>query len=124
MARPKISAFSEPEIRARLSAELPHWRYEDGAIRRVFKTYGWKSTVMAFNAVAHLAEAAWHHPDVKVSYASLEVALSTHEAKGISERDLALARKIEEVVAWRPGEEGGPLEGAPDDERDGYIKRD
>ena len=124
MARPRILALTEPAILARLSAELPHWRFEDGAIRRSFKTYGWKSTAMAFNAVAHLAEAAWHHPDVKASYASLEVALSTHEAKGVSERDFALAKKIEEVVGWRPGADGGALEGTPEDERHGYIKRD
>jgi 4a-hydroxytetrahydrobiopterin dehydratase len=79
---------------------------------------------MVVNAVGHLAEAAWHHPDITLSYAWLEVRLTTHTAKGITEKDLALAKKIEEVVAWQPGLEGGALEGTPTDPRFAYIKYD
>jgi 4a-hydroxytetrahydrobiopterin dehydratase len=80
---------------------------------------------MAINTVGHLAEAAWHHPDIAASYAWLEVKLMTHTAKGITEKDFALARKIEEVVGWRPGREGGALEGTPEtDQRFAYIKYD
>ena len=57
---------------------------------------------MAVNAVGHLAEAAWHHPDIACSYAWLEVKLMTHDAKGITDKDFELAKKIEEVVGWRP----------------------
>ena len=53
------------------------------------------------------------------------VKLCTHSAKGVTERDFALARKIEEVVQWQPGREGGVLEGTPnDDARFRYIKYD
>ena len=46
-------------------------------------------------------------------------------AKGITDKDFALAKKIEEVVHWQPGLEGGPLEGTPtDDARFAYIKHD
>ena len=62
---------------------------------------------MVTNAVGHLAEAAWHHPDMSLSYAWVEVRLMTHTAKGITEKDFALARKIEEVIGWQPGTEGG-----------------
>jgi 4a-hydroxytetrahydrobiopterin dehydratase len=80
---------------------------------------------MVVNTVGHLAEAAWHHPDITLSYAWLEVRLSTHSAKGITDKDFALARKIEEVVQWQPGLEGGALEGTPrDDQRFAYIKYD
>ena len=65
---------------------------------------------MVVNAVGHLAEAAWHHPDLAVSYAFVIVKLCTHSSKGVTERDFALARKIEEVVQWQPGREGGVLE--------------
>ena len=61
--------YSLEEIEARLKAELPHWYFEDGWIRRKYKTSGWKSTLMVVNTVGHLAEAAWHHPDLTVSYA-------------------------------------------------------
>jgi 4a-hydroxytetrahydrobiopterin dehydratase len=81
--------------------------------------------MMAANAVAHLAEAAWHHPDIHLSYASLEVRLSTHTAKGITAKDYALASKIEALVFWQPGKEGGALEGTPkDDPNAAYIKYD
>src|SRR5512137_2207825 len=107
-------ALPEEDVIARLGRELPHWRYENGWIRRKYKTNSWKGTLMVINTVGHLAEAAWHHPDITASYAWVEVRLKTHSAKGITGKDLALARKIEEVVLWRPGQEGGPLEGTPE----------
>jgi 4a-hydroxytetrahydrobiopterin dehydratase len=118
-------ALPETEVVARLARELPHWRYENGWIRRKYKTHSWKGTLMAINTVGHLAEAAWHHPDIAASYAWLEVKLMTHTAKGITDKDFELAKKIEEVVGWRPGKEGGALEGTPEtDQRFAYIKYD
>jgi 4a-hydroxytetrahydrobiopterin dehydratase len=102
----KERVYSEEEIGARLARELPHWRFENGWIRRKYRTYSWKGTLMAINAVGHLAEAAWHHPDISASYAWLEVRLVTHTAKGITDKDFELARKIEEVVCWQPAREG------------------
>jgi 4a-hydroxytetrahydrobiopterin dehydratase len=125
MERGKEHACSEGEIRERLAKELPHWYYEDGWIRRKYRTEGWKGTLMVVNAVGHLAEAAWHHPDLTVSYAFVIVKLVTHSAKGVTDKDFALAKKIEEVVQWQPAREGGPLEGTPnDDQRFRYIKYD
>ncbi len=115
----------ENEVVERLARELPHWRYENGWIRRRYKTHSWKGTLMVVNTVGHLAEAAWHHPDIAASYAWVEVKLMTHTAKGITDKDFELARKIEEVVGWRPGKEGGALEGTPEtDQRFAYIKYD
>ena len=107
-----LQAYADDEIRARLARELPHWYLEDGWIRRKFRTESWKATLMVVNTVGHLAEAAWHHPDLTVSYAFVIVKLKTHSAKGVTDRDFALARKIEEVVLWRPAP-GGPLGGTP-----------
>jgi len=122
-SKPKV--YAEQEIQERLARELPKWYYEDGWIRRKFRTEGWKGTLMVVNAVGHLAEAAWHHPDLTVSYAFVIVKLVTHSAKGITDKDFSLARKIEEVVHWQPGKEGGALEGTPsDDQRFRYLKYD
>jgi 4a-hydroxytetrahydrobiopterin dehydratase len=118
-------AYSEAEIVARLAKDLPRWRLENGWIRRKYKTHGWKGTLMAINTVGHLAEAAWHHPDIAASYAFVEVKLMTHTAKGVTDKDFELARKIEEVLCWRPGQEGGALEGTPEhDQRFAYMKYD
>ena len=117
--------YTAEEIEARLAAELPKWTFEDGWIRRKYKTAGWKSTLMVVNTVGHLAEAAWHHPDLTVSYAFVTVKLMNHAAKGVTDKDFALAAKIEEVVMWQPGADAdSALEGTPDDARFKYLKYD
>jgi 4a-hydroxytetrahydrobiopterin dehydratase len=122
----KATAVIPPdEVERRLKAELPKWRLEDGWIRRTYKTQSWKSTLMVINTVGHLAEAAWHHPDITASYAWVEVRLMSHDAKGITDRDFSLAKKIEDVVQWQPGEENEGLEGTPQgDQRFAYVKYD
>ena len=122
--RNRDQTYGEAEIVERLNKELPQWYYEDGWIRRKYKTSGWKGTLMVVNAVGHLAEAAWHHPDLTVSYAFVIVKLVNHAANGVTDKDFALAKKIEEVIQWQPGTEEGPLEGTPDDPRFKYIKYD
>lgn len=114
--------YAEAEIKARLEAELPEWYYENGWIRRKYRTSGWKGTLMVINTVGHLAEAAFHHPDIAASYAFVIVKLMNHAAKGVTDKDFELAKKIEEVVMWQPGTEGGALEGTPEDPRFSYIK--
>ena len=116
--------YTDDEVEVRLKEELPHWYLENGWIRRKYKTSGWKGTLMVVNTVGHLAEAAFHHPDLTVSYAFVIVKLVNHAAKGITNKDFELAHKIEEVIMWQPGTEGGALEGTPDDPRFKYIKYD
>ncbi|QTN21242.1 4a-hydroxytetrahydrobiopterin dehydratase [Rhizobacter sp. AJA081-3] len=121
----KDEVYTVEEVDARLKAELPKWTFEDGWIRRKYKTSGWKGTLMVVNTVGHLAEAAWHHPDLNVSYAFVTVKLMNHAAKGITEKDFELAKKIEEVLMWQPGQEAeAVLEGTPDDPRFKYLKYD
>lgn len=117
--------YSEAEIAEKLAAELPNWYFENGWIRRKYKTSGWKGTLMVVNTVGHLAEAAWHHPDISASYAFVIVKLTTHSAKGITDKDFELAKMIEQVVQWQPAkEDGSPFEGTPSDPRFKYIKYD
>jgi 4a-hydroxytetrahydrobiopterin dehydratase len=93
-------------------ATLPGWYLEDGWIRRWYKTDGWPTTLMLVNAIAYVAEAAYHHPDLSVTWAKVGVKLKTHSAGGITDKDFSLARRIEEVVLWRPTE-GSALTGTP-----------
>ena len=72
---------------------------------------GENSTLALVNAIGYIAEAAGHHPDLEVTWSTLGVKLSTHSAKGITERDFALARKIDAAL-WRP-EPGSALDGTP-----------
>lgn len=119
----KDATYEVDEIEQRLKDELPNWYYEDGWIRRRYKTSGWKGTLMVINTVGHLSEAAWHHPDLTASYAFVIVKLMNHAAKGVTDKDFELAKKIEDVVMWQPGvDEDSALDGTPDDQRFKYIK--
>jgi len=115
--------YGDAEVERRLTAKLPHWSLEKGCIRRKYRTGGWKGTLMVINTVGHLAEAAWHHPDLSASYAAVIVKLTTHSAGGITEKDFELAGKIEETVQWRP-DAYSALDGTPDDPRFLYVKYD
>ncbi len=113
MADEKLHVYPEAEVPAKLAEyDLTAWYLEDGWIRRKFNTDGWPTTLMLVNAVGFLAEAAWHHPDLAVTWGKVWIKLKTHSAGGITDNDFALARKIEEVVLWRP-ESGSPLTGTP-----------
>lgn len=90
------------ELAGRLKA-LPGWREEGGAICRDYATEGWPATLMAAGAIGFLAEAADHHPDLTLGWGRLTVRLSTHSAGGITDKDLELARRIDDLALWRPG---------------------
>lgn len=119
-----IKTYDSRDIVEKLTAELPKWRYSEGALRRIFKTESWKGTLMAVNAIGHLCEVAWHHPELTVTFSQVEVALSSHDANGITDRDFALASKIEEVMGWRPGADNGPLAGTPAEPLHAYLHYD
>jgi 4a-hydroxytetrahydrobiopterin dehydratase len=111
--REKLARYELDEIDAKLKEHgLDDWYFEDGWIRRKFNTDGWPTTLMLVNAVGYLCEAAWHHADLSVTWGKLWVKLTTHSSGGITDKDFALARKIEDTVLWRP-EEGSALEGSP-----------
>lgn len=97
-----MTAIPEQEITDRLAAQLPSWRYEEGHLVRVFETGGWQRTLLLANAIGYLGEAAWHHPDLLLTYPRLKVMLTTHDEGGVTEKDFELALRIEEVSTWRP----------------------
>jgi 4a-hydroxytetrahydrobiopterin dehydratase len=111
MSRPKLPTYTGDEITKKLET-LPGWYHEDGWIRRQYKTDGWPTTLLLVNQIAFLAEAAWHHPDLSVTWAKVTVKLMTHSENGITDKDFELARKIEDVALWRPAP-GSALEGTP-----------
>ncbi len=108
----KDKTYDEAGIAAKLAA-IPRWFFAEGALQRRYRTANWRSTLMVVNTIGHLCEAAWHHPDLVVTYDGVLVKLSTHSAKGITDRDFELAAKIEAVIGWQPGREGGALTGPP-----------
>ena len=120
-----LTTHAAPAIAERLVGELAHWRHEAGFLCRTYRTGSWRVSLMVVNTIGHLAEAAWHHPDLEVSFPAVTVKLQTHDAGGITDRDFELAAKIEAVVRWRPGAESAALTGPPkDDARFRYLDDD
>lgn len=79
---------------------LPLWRHEaaEGRITRVFQ-FGTFSEAFGFMARCALAaEKAGHHPDWSNSYNTVTVFLSTHDAGGITDKDIALARAFDALA--------------------------
>jgi 4a-hydroxytetrahydrobiopterin dehydratase len=100
----KEQPLAGSEITARLKA-LPGWAFEDGAIKRTYKTDGWRGSMLVANAIAFICEAADHHADLTVTWPSVGVALSTHSAGGITAKDFEVAGLIEKQVTWKPGKD-------------------
>jgi 4a-hydroxytetrahydrobiopterin dehydratase len=110
----RLPVYGPDEVKAKIQElGLAEWYLDDeGWLRRKYNTDGWPTTLMLVNAVGFLCEAAYHHADLSVTWGKLWVKLKTHSSGGITDRDFALARKIEDTVLWRP-EPGSPLEGTP-----------
>jgi 4a-hydroxytetrahydrobiopterin dehydratase len=107
----KERVYDEAEIPGKLQEHgLAEWYMEDGWLRRKLTTDGWPTTLMLTNAIGYLCEAAYHHADLSITWGKLWVKLMTHSAGGITDKDFALARKIDEVVLWRPAADS-PFEG-------------
>jgi 4a-hydroxytetrahydrobiopterin dehydratase len=108
----KLPVLDDAAVQARLGRELPGWKHEGGWLRRKFNTDGWPTTLMLVGAIAYVSEAAWHHPDLEVTWGKVWVKLKTHSEGGITERDFALAKEIDRVALWRPAPDSS-LEGTP-----------
>ena len=113
MSEPKPKVYSDDEVKAKVAElNLGDWFLEDGWLRRKVATDGWQTTCQVVGVVGFLCEAAWHHADLSVTWGKLTIKLKTHSAGGITDKDFELARKLEDVVYWRPAP-GGALEGTP-----------
>lgn len=92
------SVVHPDQARDRLAETLPRWSVEEGHLVRVYGTGGWRVSMLLAGAVAFLAEAANHHPELLLTPSRVTVRLISHDAGGITERDLELARRIERLA--------------------------
>lgn len=90
--------------RAALGRELPDWKMDESrdAIRRSFRFPDFVSAFGFMTRVALIAERMDHHPEWSNVYGRVEILLTTHDAGGLSERDIALARAIDACFNTRP----------------------
>lgn len=86
--------LSEEQLKQGLS-QLPGWEGDTTAIRKVFRFKDHVTAMGFVTRVALVAERMNHHPDLRIVYNRVEIALATHDAGGVTELDLELARSIE-----------------------------
>ena len=94
-----LAKLTEAE-RAGLPASLPHWQPVEGrdAISRRFRFRDFSEAWGFMARVALLAEKQDHHPEWSNVWNRVDIVLTTHDAKGLSQRDVALARAIDALV--------------------------
>lgn len=92
-----MSTLSAVEVTERLKS-LPGWRLEGKEIVRTFEFPDFAAAMQFVNAVAEQAESAKHHPDIDVRYNKVKLALSSHDAGGLTERDMRMAEKLKELA--------------------------
>ncbi len=96
-----MKAISVADVELALH-DLPEWRLEisreGGRIVRHWTFADFVQAMIFVNRVAELAEEAGHHPDIDMRYSRVTLGLVTHDAGGITERDLNMARRLNEVL--------------------------
>ncbi len=89
-----MTAMTKDEVKARLG-ELSGWDRDGDEIEKKFSFDDFNASMAFVNAVARLAEAADHHPDISIKYNRVKLTLSTHSEGGVTEKDFALAAQID-----------------------------
>jgi 4a-hydroxytetrahydrobiopterin dehydratase len=89
-----MAALTKDEVKARL-VDMTGWERDGEEIEKKFTFPGFTESMAFVNAVAGLAEAADHHPDISIKYNRVKLTLSTHSEGGVTEKDFALAAQID-----------------------------
>jgi len=93
---PPVQKLAEANIPPAL-ARVPDWRLQDGKIVRTFQFKDFPAAIKFVDAVAALAEQAWHHPDIDIRWNQVTLTLTTHDAGGLTEKDFTLARQFDRL---------------------------
>jgi 4a-hydroxytetrahydrobiopterin dehydratase len=92
-----MGKLDDAELRLFLR-DLEGWKHLADAIHKDFTFPGFRGAIAFVNRIAELATAAGHHPDLEIHYNRVVVSLSTHDAGGVSEKDVALAAQIDRAA--------------------------
>lgn len=93
-----MEKLNAAQIKSALSA-VPEWAKKGATISRTYQFKDFPAAIQFVNAVAELAEQAWHHPDIDIRWNKVTLALTTHDAGGLTQKDFALAQKFDRLPA-------------------------
>jgi 4a-hydroxytetrahydrobiopterin dehydratase len=91
-----MKKLNSSEIKSALG-NIPSWKKKGAAFSRTFQFKNFPAAIKFVEVVAALAEEAWHHPDIDIRWNKVTLTLSTHDAGGLTEKDFALARQIDQL---------------------------
>jgi 4a-hydroxytetrahydrobiopterin dehydratase len=91
------TVLSEAEVQQAL-AQLPGWKRNGKAIDRVFQFDNFIKAMEFVNQIAEAAEAVNHHPDILISYNKVTLSLISHDSGGVTNRDIKMAGRINELT--------------------------
>ena len=98
---PYAEPLTDDELDSALT-RLPDWSREGALIRRSVRLGAFRDAIALVNAVADVAEAADHHPDIAITgYRTVTFTLTTHAAAAITRRDIELATEIDRLIIGR-----------------------
>ena len=80
-------------------AGLDDWDGGPDGIVRTVRLPSFPAAIAVVNRVAEVAEAMDHHPDIDIRWRTLTFACATHSAGGVTDKDVDLARKIDDIIA-------------------------
>ena len=89
--------LSDQAVDQRLKS-LPDWKRTGGEIAKTYNFKNYYETMAFVNAIAWIAHAADHHPDLEVGYNKCRVRYSTHSAGGVTENDIDAAANVEGLL--------------------------
>lgn len=89
--------LNDSQIQEKL-AETTGWERRDQMIVRMFQFEDFKESMSFVNKVADLADEMDHHPDILISYNSVQLSLTTHSEGGLTDNDFKLAGKINNIA--------------------------
>ncbi|MBS1690752.1 MAG: 4a-hydroxytetrahydrobiopterin dehydratase [Actinobacteria bacterium] len=93
-----MAVLSDEEVDAAAKG-LDGWERSGGALRRSVKFPAFLDGIDAVGRVARHAEEKDHHPDIDIRWRTVTFALVTHSAGGITEKDVQMAREIDQILA-------------------------
>ncbi len=91
-----MAKLSEDQIREKLPT-LPGWKYDSGTLLREYTFADFAAAFAFVVRLALLAEKANHHPDIDIRYNKVRVALVSHDAGGVTGRDVSMAGEISKL---------------------------
>jgi 4a-hydroxytetrahydrobiopterin dehydratase len=91
-----MAPLSDQEIKSRL-VTVPDWQIEAGELVRIFLFKDFRASLAFVNKVGDIAENAGHHPDIDIRYNKVRLALVTHDAGGITQKDFDLAAAADKL---------------------------